>query len=91
MINVTPLARGTQGVYFTDTKMILIQPYQLAWLSTKQYNNMLLLILAHEVGHSQGLDHVKGDGELMSTTDAGIYDVLNNDKLLEEFIVKAFR
>jgi len=89
-INVVPLARGTQGIYSLDTHIILIQPYQLSSLSKKAYDNLLLAILAHEIGHSQGFPHVFEDGKLMSTTDIGIYDVINDDVLLEKFIIEAF-
>jgi len=89
-INVVPLKYGTQGIYSRDTKIILIQPYQIATLSTKAYNNLLLVILAHEIGHSQGFNHTSEYGVLMSRTDGGIYDVIEDNKLTEEFILAGF-
>jgi len=89
-INVVPLAKGLQGLYSTDTHIILIQPYQFATLNRMEYDNLLLLILAHEVGHSQGFPHVEGKGKLMSRTDAGVYDIIKDNSLLEEFIISAF-
>ena len=89
-INVVPLQNGIQGLYNTKTLVILIQPYQYRTLTKQAYDNILFAILAHEIGHSQGFEHTLESGKLMSVDDIGIYEIINNDKLIEKLILEAY-
>lgn len=99
-ISFVPLSWGIQGLYSTKTKVIILNiDYQLPkviadQLTPLQHQLMLqegiLYILAHEIGHSQGMEHLpSGTPGLMAEGDSLAYWLIV-EKGIEDIICEAF-
>lgn len=99
-ISFLPLNWGMQGVYNQKTKTITLNiDYMLPKVIYEQLNvtqrqkmvhDGILYILAHEIGHSQGLPHLEvGTPELMAENDAVMYWLIV-EKGVDQIICEAF-
>lgn len=96
IIETIPLAATVGGLYSTNTKNIYINIfYQLPAevpIEKKEYfsKELIFMLLAHEIGHSQGLEHKDYyTKELMSKGDY-YWILLINEKGADQTVLDAF-
>ncbi|WZE63634.1 hypothetical protein PANI_CDS0115 [Maribacter phage Panino] len=94
-IDLAPLSTGVQGVWLPNSDVILISyyftfpPFQV--LTKEEKDDFILLCLAHEVGHSQGLKHIeKGKIGLMSMDSSKDLMVIRSLGV-EQYIINTYR
>lgn len=79
------------GIYNTRTKRIFIHTKNIAqdYPSDGLYKKILLLVLAHEVAHSQGLGHVKDPLSIMNDS-AWFLEYLLEDQRLTDLLLQPY-
>lgn len=90
-VNFLPLKPGLHGVYFKKSKVIMVNPEQAKAFKEGVYDDFILLILAHEIGHSQGWAH-EGcrEAKLMSCSDYAAFWAINKIGI-ERYILDAYQ
>lgn len=91
-IQVIPLEKMTNGLYYPATKDIIINYYfQIPDGYTREFKeDFILYILAHEIAHSQGLEHSKDAASLMYFSDKYSLGLLTTIGV-EELILNTYR
>jgi len=94
-VTLLPLKDGIQGFWSRDNSTVSINFYvqlpPFESLTAQEQDDFILLILAHEVGHSQGLVHTAADVEgLMNPTSK--YDLTAiRENRVEQYIVDGLK
>ena len=95
-IILSPLSRGIQGYWSQDGSTIMINYLfifpSFVELTNDEKDDFILLTLAHEVGHSQGLKHIATDKiGLMSPHSKFELGIIRGSIGAEQFIVNTFK
>lgn len=75
--------RTFEGVYNFVTKTVYINPVQMDAFFKGHYEGMLLLILAHEIAHSQGKAHSSDSNSIMYVDSSYSLSLLDNCSIVE--------
>lgn len=73
----------TLGDYSPKKKKIRMYPRNVArfFKGTGYIKKVMLLVMAHEVAHSQGIDHTKNPRSIMYKNSSFVWDLLNRKSL----------
>lgn len=95
-VELIPLAYNIQGYWSNNASTVMISyyftfpPYQV--LTREEKDDFILLTLAHEVGHSQGLKHIDPDKiGLMSPHSKFELGVIRGSLGAEQFIINTYK
>jgi hypothetical protein len=81
--------RVFEGLYDPVNKIVYINPRQIDAFFAGHYNNFLLLILAHEIAHSQGKPHSSDENSIMYVNSSNSLNLLD-ECTVEELVTAIY-
>jgi hypothetical protein len=85
----TTIYKQVAGVYYIDTGVIKIGRYRV--IEPENEKDYFLWVLAHELGHSQGIEHIQFDPLMSRSTGAYYFLEKTSNHNLEKEIVKSLK
>jgi hypothetical protein len=73
--------KSLEGLYNKHTNQVYINTYQLDAFFKGKYKEKILLIMAHEIGHSQGMGHSNDTTSIMYYSSKYVSALLDNNKI----------
>lgn len=85
----TNIFKQVAGIYYLDTGIIKVSKY---WeVNPENEKDYLLWVLAHELGHSQGIEHIQFDPLMNRSTGAYYFLEKTSNHNIEKEIVKSLK
>jgi len=94
--DILPLRYGIQGLWSPSSHVVIVSYYiqfpLYSNMTKQEKDDFVLIVLAHEVGHSQGLRHTDGKGiDLMNPTSQHDLAVIRGSIGAEQYIINTFK